>query len=105
MLVSSNCNTPGRCFGAFNASMDYRKRARWSGYENCFGNRAASHVARGVPRCRVRCRTLPSVHLGVTGHSEFRAERDFGVWVALLITGLLLGVTAFVAAQALDAHL
>ena len=43
--------------------------------------------------------------LGVTGHSEFRAERDFGVWVALLITGLLLGVTAFVAAQALGAHL
>jgi hypothetical protein len=43
--------------------------------------------------------------LGVTERSEFRAERDLGVWVALLITGLLLGVTAFVAAQALGAHL
>ena len=43
--------------------------------------------------------------LGVTELSEFRAERDLGVWVALLITGLLLCVTAFVAAQALGAHL
>ena len=43
--------------------------------------------------------------LGATGRTEFRAERDLGVWVALLITGLLLGVTAFVAAQALGAHL
>ena len=42
---------------------------------------------------------------GVTERSEFRAERDLGVWVALLITGLLLDVTAFVAAQALGAHL
>lgn len=43
--------------------------------------------------------------LGVIGCSDFRAEKDWGVWVALLVTGLLLGATAFVAAQALGAHL
>ena len=43
--------------------------------------------------------------LGVTGRSEFRAERDLGVWVALLVTGLLLGASAFFAALALGAHL
>jgi hypothetical protein len=43
--------------------------------------------------------------LGVIGRSDFRAEKDLGVWFALLVAGLLLGATAFFAAQALGAHL
>lgn len=43
--------------------------------------------------------------LGISGRSDFRAERDVGVWVALLVTGLLLGASAFFAALALGAHL
>lgn len=43
--------------------------------------------------------------LGIGGPSDFRAEKDWGVWLALLVTGILLGATAFLAAQALGAHL
>ena len=43
--------------------------------------------------------------LGISGRFDFRAERDVGVWVALLVTGLLLGASAFFAALALGAHL
>jgi len=43
--------------------------------------------------------------LGVIGRSDFRAEKDWGVWVALLVAGVLLGATAFLASLALGAHL
>lgn len=58
-------------------------------------------VAYGIGNYRRgRLRTL-----GIGGRSDFRAEKDWGVWLALLVTGILLGATAFLAAQALGAHL
>jgi hypothetical protein len=43
--------------------------------------------------------------LGIGGRSDFRAEKDWGVWLALLVTGILLGATAFFAAQTLGARM
>lgn len=43
--------------------------------------------------------------LGMSGRFDFRAEKDLGVWFALLVAGVLLGATAFLASLALGAHL
>jgi hypothetical protein len=43
--------------------------------------------------------------LGISGRSDFRAEKDLGVWFALLVAGLVLGASAFFAALVLGAHL
>ncbi len=43
--------------------------------------------------------------LGIAGRHDFRAEKDWGVWLALLVTGILFGIMAFFAAQALGPSL
>jgi ABC-type thiamin/hydroxymethylpyrimidine transport system permease subunit len=57
----------------------------------------------GVVYVAAQYRRTRARELGVVGRDEFRAEKDMGVWWVTLVTGVMLGAAAFIAAKAFGA--
>ncbi len=101
-IVSSKCNINGRLWASSEPDgIEHRSVMRT--LLNIFLVLAWLSAYLGVVYAAGHYRRTRARALGVAGRDEFRAEKDLGVWFVTLVTGIILGTAAFVAAKAFGA--